>query len=144
MATKNKKTVSPQPMHYFAAIAHEVKRIDELANEYLAKFTDELSCADMADRIHAIAWDKFEKAGRSFDAVDEDVALVIDDGVPFCGPQRLGSLYNSLGFSLASQEAHLRNLLERMEGRETKELDFPVIADKKNVNRLSGLGPEHF
>ena len=114
---------------YFASIAERVAVIDKLANEYLSKFEFIPNDAIM-DRIHAAAWKIFKEKNEDFQAVPDWVASTVDGWMPYTGGSRNGSIFFALAFSPVSQDAHLRNLLERAEGRETKELDFPVIAEQ--------------
>lgn len=47
------------------------------------------------------------------------------------------SLGFALGYSPAAQDARLRNILEIAEGRETVELDFPIVF--KSCSDLHGI-----
>lgn len=114
-------------MSYFNEIITNAESLDTLANMYLDKLPF-LTVQETAERIEAASYKIFEAAGRDWDAVPWYVAQVVDGCMPFYGIPRNGSLRFALGFSVASQEAHLRNILELVEGRETKELEFPVMA----------------
>lgn len=134
---KTKAEKKPAAMNYFAAIAKRVEEIDKLAADYLAKF-EFLPNDVIISRIHKVAWVKFRAANEDFDKIPEWAASIVDGWPPFTGYLQ-GSIYDMLGTSVVSVDAHLRNLLERAEGRETKELDFPILAEKAIVERWSGL-----
>lgn len=113
-------------MGYFRAITEECEILNEKAQHYLDQlpFMDNKS---VIRRIMDIAYNIFEKHGKDWDAVPDWVATTIDHAVPYSCIPKNGSLHYALGYSVVSQDAHLRNLLEIAEGRETKELDFPVV-----------------
>ena len=90
-------------------------------------------------RIWKIAADLFAQHKENWDNLPEWAANVIDNGVPYCSSPKNGSLFYSLGYSVVSRDAHLRNLLEIAEGRETQELNFPVVVDKEIVDKRAGL-----
>ena len=71
----------------------------------------------MGERIHKAAFELFKISGENWDAIPDWAATVVEGGMPYYGVPRNGSLKFTLGFSVVSQEAHLRNLLERAEGR---------------------------
>ena len=62
-----------------------------------------------------------------WDALPWWAAQTLDSTIPYGEVPRNGSLGFSLGYSAASQDAHLRNIMEIAEGREQHELDFPVV-----------------
>lgn len=134
-----------EPMNYFAAIVFRVNQIDELAQTYLDKF-EFMSNDQVMDRLWIFAKQEWkDKCNSDWETFNENPNCVPDwisnwmDGwVPFAPPS-LGSLYDSLAYSTVSMDAHMRNLLERCEGRETKALDFPIMAENHIVNKLSGL-----
>jgi hypothetical protein len=118
-------------MDYFTQVKNRCDELDKLANAYLAKF-EFLPNDQVMDRIHAVAFKIFKDANEDWDAVPEWVASCMDGWMPYTGYSN-GSLHFALGFSVASQDAHLRNLMEIAEGRETKELDFPVVAEVPEI-----------
>jgi len=127
-------------MGYFEAITYRVSEIDKMAQAYLDKF-EFLSNEDILQRLWEIANNEFDKIGRDWNKIDlipEWIGDFLDGWIPYA-PSKNGSLYYSMGYSVISADAHLRNLLERAEGRERNELDFGVLAEKEIVNKLSGL-----
>ncbi len=130
-----------EPMNYFAAIKFRCEEIDALAQTYLDKFQF-MSNGDILQRLWEIAKFQFKtKCNDDWDKIDalpEWMGNFLDGWTPYA-PSKNGSLYYSLGYSVVSADAHLRNLLERTEGRETKELDFPILTEHHIVDKLSGL-----
>lgn len=124
-------------MDYFEAITFRREQIDKLAQDYLDKF-EFISNPDILEELWKIANDLFEKANKDWGAIPEWAANFLDGWIPYA-PSKNGSLYHALGVSVVSADAHLRNLFERVKGRETKELDFPILAEKEIVNKLAGL-----
>lgn len=117
---------------YFAAIRERADQITKMAQEYLDRL-EFLPNDVVMDRIWQAAQKIFEANGGDngdWTKLPEWVANTMDGWMPYSGVPRNGSLHFSLGFSPTSQDAHLRNLLEIVEGRETEELDFPVVAEK--------------
>lgn len=118
-------------MHYFQALIAECSELDRLAQEYLDTL-EFLPNDEVCQRI----WDKAKEIwnanGASYDSPDipDWVKDTFDGCIPYTGLSRNGSLFYSLGFSVVSQDAHLRNLMERVEGRTDKELDFPLVVDE--------------
>lgn len=130
-------------MNYFDAISHRAAQLDELGQNYLNKF-EFLSNDEILTRLWKIANDKFDSIGRDWNKIDsipEWMGSFLDGRTPY-SPSNNGSLYYSLGYSVISADAHLRNLLERAEGREIKELDFPCLAEKEIVDSLTDKDPE--
>jgi len=128
-------------MNCFAAISFRCQQIDALAQAYLDKL-EFMSNDAVLERLFEIAKKMFkEKCNDDWNQCDKipDWASNFLEGWTPYAPSRNGSLYYSLGVSVVSTDAHLRNLLERAEGRETKELDFPILAERKIVDKLSGL-----
>lgn len=124
-------------MNYFDAIVHRCEQLDALGQAYLDKF-DFIPSDEMAERIWNAAKVLFDAAGEDWDKIPEWAATCMDGYVPYTpGGRRNGSIYYALGFSIVSRDAHLRNLLEIAEGRTTEELDFPVLAEKEIVDKLS-------
>ena len=114
---------------YFKMISDRADELTRLANDYLNKF-DFLTNDEICQKIYKKAWELFKQADENFNAIPEWVALTVDGWMPYTCRSRNGSLHYTLGFSPASQDAHLRNLLEIAEGRETKELPFPVVCEE--------------
>lgn len=94
---------------------------------------------EICSRIYNKALELFTMADEDWDKIPEWAAYVMDGYIPYSTKSHNGSIFHALGFSCVSQDAHLRNLLEIVEGRETKELDFPIIVDKKVVAKRAGL-----
>lgn len=128
-----RKTTKKQPeQNLFARLAEECAKLDEKGQAYLDRF-EFLTVSQMADRV----WDATAKAyhERGVNASGDWSAMpdwaqcgMLEDGiVPYTEPPRNGSLHVLLGYSMVSAEAHLRNLLERAEGRETAPLDFGIL-----------------
>ncbi len=131
MPPKQQKTAKD----YFDAIAARVAELDALGQAYLDRF-DFIPSDQMAERIWNKAWEIFKKQFNSdWNAAPEEIANICDCGVPFTpyAERRNGSLFHALAYSVVSRDAHLRNLLERIEGRETKELGFPIMAEQPNI-----------
>ena len=124
--------------NYFEAISIRCEELDKLGEEYLSKF-EFLDNEEVCNRIWKAANAIFKAKNEDWDAVPEWVASTLDGGIPYAGNSRNGSIYYSLGLSVVSRDAHLRNLLEIAEGRETEELSFAVLAEKEIVNKYCGL-----
>ena len=124
-------------MNYFSAIAYRANELDKLGESYLKQF-EFLSNNEILDRLWKKANQLFTNANKDFDAIPEWAADFLDGWVPYA-PSKNGSLYHALGISVVSRDAHLRNLLERAEGRETKELNFPILAEKDIVEQLTTI-----
>ena len=120
-------------MTYFEKISAECDKLTQKANKYLSGL-EFIPNDQVMNRIYAKAKEIFFEANENWDAVPEWVAQTMDGWMPYSTIPRNGSIGFALGYSPASQDAHLRNLLEIVEGRETKELDFPVVVDYKNIN----------
>ena len=122
-------------MNYFTKLTEECAKLDALGQAYLDGF-EFIPPNKIVDRILKAARNVWEAAGgesitdEEWTALPEWVKASEDGSVPYSGPPNNGSLYYHLGFSLISCDAHLRNLLEIVEGREEKELDFPVLVDE--------------
>ena len=112
---------------YFKELARIAKELDRLGLEYLAGLP-EMDDDEVAERL----WNTIHS--RYKDPIDWDnlpawwYGEVLDYHVPYYGSPVRGSLGHSLGMSLVSRSAHLRNLLEQTEGRESESLSFPVCA----------------
>ena len=113
---------------YFDAIAARVSELNTISQTYLDKF-EFIPSDEIADRIWVRAWQIFEVYNKDFDCCPKLAADIIDNGVPFCSPSKRGSLFDLLALSIVSKDAHLRNLLERIEGRTTETLPFPIMAE---------------
>ncbi len=104
--------------NYFQDISDACDALTEKADNYLKNLpflTNDEICQRIWDKANQI----FKDNNEDWDKVPEWVADTID-----------GSLHFHLGFSSASWDAHLRNLLEKIEGREEKELDFGFCVPK--------------
>mgnify|MGYP003975297233 FL=1 len=112
----------------FTWIGKESDKLTKKANKYLSKLP-EISNQDVADKLAKISFKLFKEAKEDWRAIPWWAGDIMDGHMPYWGVPRNGSLHYSLGFSMSSQEAHLRNLLEIAEGRESKELDFSLICD---------------
>lgn len=117
----------PHEKNYFAALVEKASKLDELANKYLENFKP-MSNEEAVNRIHKAAQELLKEAGENFDQLPDWAAESLDGHVPYSTIPKNRSLGFTLGFSIASQEAHLRNLLEIAEGRTTQHLSFPVVA----------------
>lgn len=128
-------------MNYFDAIDFRVNQLNELGQKYLNKFTF-MSNDEILARLWEIADKLFdEKSGRDWNKchlIPEWAINFLDGWTPYLPPDR-GSLYSLLAFAMVSNDAHLRNLLERAENREKNELNFPVFAEKEIVEKLAGM-----
>lgn len=113
---------------YFSELARCAKELDVLAETYLARLP-EITDDDVAERLWSIAHTTFpDPEAIGWENLPAWAESILDYHMPFYGPTRDGSLGHSLGSSLRSREAHLRNLLEIAEGRETEYLTFPCCA----------------
>jgi hypothetical protein len=100
----------------FAEISASAERLNERGQAYL----DRLPFLDndtVIDRILAAMPTPLEWVNEQIE----------DGGMPYAVMPRNGSLHFVIGFSVVSRDAHLRNVMEIAEGRETDELDFPTI-----------------
>lgn len=122
-------------MNYFQAIVHRANELDNLGLNYL-KDLPFMSNDSILELLYDKACKMFNECNEDWDKIPDWAATLLDNGILY-GSFRSGSLYKTLGFSVVSNDAHLRNLLERVEGRTDKELDFEIIADKKIVESLS-------
>ena len=137
-----KQKIESQPlMNYFAAILFRTNQIDELAQAYLNKF-EFMPNDQILDRLWDIANAEFKtKCNEDWNQCDklpEWMQSYLDGWTPYA-PPKPGSLYSTLSYSCVSNDAHLRNLLEQAEGRETNGLEFPVCAEHSIVNKLTGI-----
>lgn len=119
-------------MSYFADLEKQVSILDHLATAYLNQF-EFMATDDMCDRIHQLCWKIFEEHGEEFGVVPEiyrdELESVVDGTMPYITyALKPGSLKKSLALSMASVDAHLRNLLERLEGRTQNKLAFWIEA----------------
>jgi hypothetical protein len=114
-------------MSYFEELIAAEQVITKKANDYLDKLPF-MSNDEVMEKLHKIAWKLFRDKNENFDAIPDWAATIVDGWMPYVSSRPNGSLNYTLGFSVASQDAHLRNLLEIAEGREEKELDFDVVA----------------
>src|ERR1035441_3585004 len=130
-----------KPMNYFAAIAFRTEQLDALAQTYLDKF-EFMSNDQILTRLWTFSEKQFkDKCNKDWSLIErlpEWAQNFLDGWTPYAPPSS-GSLYSALAYSMVSNDAHLRNLLERTEGRETAELTFPVFAEHSVVNKLSGI-----
>lgn len=140
MAKKAKSTPATKVLpSYWEAIAIRVAELDSLAQTYLDKF-EFVTNDEMLQRIWDAANQSLINHNDDFNAIPEWAANVLEGGLSFyCNPSKNGSIYYALALSVVSKDAHLRNLLERAEGRETQELEFAIIAEKEIVDKLCGL-----
>lgn len=121
-------------MKYFSAIVKRANELEELGKEYLSPLPF-IPNEDVGDRIYNAVlkiWDKTEDK----DSLPDWIHTAYYDGyIPYGIECRNGSIYYSLGFSPTAKDAKLRNLLEIVEGREEKELDFSCVAEKEIVEK---------
>ena len=129
--------MNSKPRDYFGLLSWKCDRLTEKAQKYL----DSLPPISNDDCIQGI-WEKaqeiFAKNDEDFDKVPWWVADTMDYHMPYTNIPKDGSLGFSFGFSIVSFEAHLRNLLEIAQNRETKELDFPFkeVITKEDMRDL--------
>lgn len=117
-------------MSLFQKIRESGERLDRLGQEYLDRF-EFLDNLTVCLRI-AQACERWR--GFPVEVLPWFMESVLwDDWMPYCHTPHNGSLHFSLGYSVVSRDAHLRNLLEIVEGRETRELDFPVIEKLEDI-----------
>lgn len=133
-------------INYFSALSKESDELTKKALEYLDKF-DFLTVDEMSERIWKAAWEKLNKLGESgieekWDELPEWIKTVYDGYIPYSQPPKNGSLYYALGYSPAASEANLRNLLEIAEGRETEELNLPIVPPKDFWKKYPELSKE--
>lgn len=114
-------------MNYFEQLTKRCNQLNEKGNAYLDTLPF-LPNDEVCDRIYKAAQRIFQEANEDWESIPDWVASAMDGWIPYAALPKNGSLHYSLGWAVASQDAHLRNLLERAEGRETKELNFPVLA----------------
>lgn len=117
-------------MSYFADLVSECEVLDMLAQKYLDQF-EFMSTDDMCERIYSKCWEIFKDHDEEFGVVSEiyrdELENVVDGYMPYLAyALKPGSIKKSLGLSLISVDAHLRNLLERLEGRTEKRLEFGI------------------
>lgn len=117
-------------MNYFKAIAKRADELNELGNAYL-KTLPFMSNDIICERLWKLAYEIFDE---DKDDNPDWVVSTVDGCIPFASQSRNGSIYYSLGFAVAAQDARLRNLLELVEGRTTEELTFPTLAEKEIVS----------
>lgn len=129
----------------FVRIAEGAEEITCKAEAYL-EGKEFLANDDVRDRIWQASLKLFEQHGGSFsgkerylsyenldwDALPWWAAQTLDGWMPYSQPPTKASLGHLLGYSPESQDAHLRNIMEIAEGRETDELDFPVTFTTKD------------
>ena len=127
-----------EKLNYFTALTEECEVLNKKARAYLDTLPF-ISNQECMNRIFKRAAEIFEEANEDWGAVPEWVADTMDGWMPYSGVPQNGSMYFSLGFSPVSLDAHLRNLLEIAEGRETKELDFDIVVNKDEFHRKIGL-----
>ena len=127
----------------FARLAAGAEDLDRKAEAYLSD-KEFIPSPDVAERIWQASLRLFKKHGGTcsdkgymrfaeldWDALPWWAAQTLDGWMPYSGPPRNGSLGTLLGYSAASLDAHLRNIMEIAEGRETEELYFPVTFTEK-------------
>lgn len=122
---------------YFTELKEGAEQLDALAEVYMED-KEFLPNDAVMDRIWEACLRLFKKHGGyydgghlRFDRLDWDrlpwwAAQTLDGWMPYSSVPRNGSLGFALGYSPASMDAHLRNILEIAEGREHRELDFPI------------------
>jgi|LakMenE01Jun11ns_1017448.scaffolds.fasta_scaffold9939222_1 hypothetical protein len=120
-------------MGYLDELTKKAEVLDKLADCYLEQF-DFMTTDAMCERIWNKSWEIYKAHSEDVDLVPElyrdEVECVVDGTMPYLASAlKPGSLKKSLGLSMASVDAHLRNLLERLEGRTQQQLAFGFIAD---------------
>lgn len=127
-------------MNYFQAISKRCNELTEKANTYLEMFDDGLSNDEMIQKIFdksVILMNEAKERGEDFwETLPDWATSSLDYAVPFSNIPINGSLYFSLGFSIAAFEANLRILYEYVmddskDGNE--ELEFFVALSEKDI-----------
>ena len=113
----------------FSYLPKMVEEIDAAANKFLNQFefVDNLTIAEDIDKRAWAIVREHEAAGTE-SLIPEWAWSVVDGGIPYYGSLRNGSLHFAIGFSCASQDAHLRCFWENIKNNTEFELPFPVIA----------------
>lgn len=120
-------------MNYFEKITSRCNELDKLGQDYLDQF-DFIPSDKLAEAIAEKAYEIFKSKNKDWDKIDDLTADILDNGVAFCGVPNNGSLYYAMGYSMVSQDAHLRNLYNNyVLGLNEGELDFPVLAEKPEI-----------
>ena len=120
-------------MNYFVQLSKENGRISLLAEQFLSDY--EFVPNDiLATEIHIKAWAIFKEHGENWETIPEWVADVVDWAVPYTTPSNNGSIGYLLGYSSASNDAHLRAYYENVINGSDIDLDFPVVAEILNIN----------
>lgn len=117
-------------MSYFAELVSSCKVLDTLAQGYLDQF-EFMSTDDMCRQICSKCYEIFYAHNEEFGVVPElyrdELEMIVDGCMPYLAyALKPGSLKKSLGLSIVSVDAHLRNLLERLEGRTDCKLAFGI------------------
>jgi len=124
----NKKQVD-----YFDKITEQCDLLNEQGRAYLDRLPF-INNEEVCERIFRIARKIFEDGRESRDAIPEWIEVIANGYIPYSAPPKNGSLHYSLGWAIVSQDAHLRNTLERIEGRETTKLNFGVLAPLPEID----------
>lgn len=124
-------------MNYFRAITKRAEELDELAKPYLENRPN-WSLEDLAHKNCKLAYKIFIKNGRDWNKVPEIVADIMDGWLPFSNNDKPnGSIYHTLGLSLASKEAHAWSLYDYLSGKKDSfNLPFGVVAESSEVDRI--------
>ena len=131
-------------MGYFDDLEKAREELDEKAQNYLNQF-DFMATTDMCERIWDKGWEILKKHKDDYESIPElykDAVTCIGEGsMPYLDfAKRPGSFNKTLGLSLVSVDAHLRNLLEILEGRTDKELDFGLVAKVSYPEKTKNKG----
>lgn len=115
----------------FQRLIDRENEITNLANEYLSKY-EEISEEKMAKAIWKKGWEIGKEIVKNGGDCPSWVECICDGYIPYYHKgTRNGSIYFMLAFSLASNDAHFRNLYEHVVNGESLGLPFPVLAERK-------------
>jgi len=109
----------------FSYLEKFVEEIDKAAEKFLSQF-EFVPSDDMAQDIWSRAIALYKNNDESFDNLPDWACDVLDCGVPYCGTNN-GSLWYALGYSVISQDAHLRCFWENIKNDTNYILPFPVV-----------------
>lgn len=122
-------------MSYFDLISEECNKLNLKAQEYLdtLPFIDNI---ELINKIWSWAWNQVDKDENEcviFNGKHQLAEEIIDAGVPYVEMPNNGSIHYSLGWAIVAQDANLRSLYEFIEGRQTEQLTFKMLADLPKI-----------
>jgi hypothetical protein len=122
-------------MSYFNLIVEECNKLNLKAQTYL----DSLPFIDndtLINKIWSWAWEQMDKDQNGYVIFNGKNSLaeeIIDEGVPYTKIPNNSSIHYSLGWAIVAQDANLRSLYEFIEGRQTEQLTFKMLADLPEI-----------